>query len=134
MDLLPEEICLVCQENLCTFDLPQIEYQGWNFLGRRAGSVGKTLQKITEGRCLVDYIFQYLLFVWLEGECWDLSLPLLQILEFWASSITRDLPAPVTDGAGVFIEFLDFPPRNLQAFAVIPALVSDVPGAAQVKK
>lgn len=74
---------------------------------------------------VVDDAREEVFLVGLEGERFDLVLPLDQVFELGARGVARDLDAPVTDGTGVFLVLLDFAPRDLEAFAVVPTLVSN---------
>lgn len=77
---------------------------------------------VAEVLCVIDYARENVFFFRLEREIGDFGLPVDQIFEFWAGSVARDFDAPVTDGAGVFFVFLDFPTGDLKAFAVIPVI------------
>ena len=75
MDLLSEEVGFVCQQDLRTFYLSEIEYQCGDLLGSGACSVGETMKKISKPNCLIDDIVQGLFLIGLERQACDFGLP-----------------------------------------------------------
>lgn len=51
-------------------------------------------------------------------------MPVLKILDLGPSRISGNLLTPIADGTGVFVKFFDLAPCDLQAFAVVPGMIS----------
>ena len=121
MELLTEEVGLMRKQNLSAFDLAKIEALGGDFFRCDHHWIGVGLHELFELLAGGDDLLERVLFLRLERKCGDLHLPVLQIFQLRTRRITRDLHPPVTDGAGVFVIFLELTASNLQAFTVVPA-------------
>ena len=73
---------------------------------------------------MFDQRVQCFLFLGLEWQPGDLVLPKLEVLEFWAGRIARNLDTIIADGTCVLVVLFDFSTSDLQALAVIPIIVS----------
>ena len=120
MELLSEEVGFVGEQDVGTFDLAEVETLSRDFVGCCHDRIGKGTNEISEVLCLVNNVLNSTFLLWLEGQAGNLRLPVLQVFELWSSCITRYLDSMVTDRTGVFVLFLQFATRDLEAFPMIP--------------
>lgn len=120
MELLAEEIGLVGQQYFSSFNLAKIKALCSDLLRRRHYWIDERTHVVTEILSSRDDLIESVFFFGLKRQGWDLSLPLLQLLEFGTGRITWNLDAMVTDRACILVVFLDLAACDLQALSVIP--------------
>jgi hypothetical protein len=79
VELLTEEVGFVCEEDLCAFDLSQVEALGLSFLCSSHDGIAEGSYMLPELLSIVDYLFQKLFLVGLKGKHRNLILPRLEI-------------------------------------------------------
>ena len=120
VELLAEKISFEAQKNLCTLDLSKIEALRGNLF--RVGHYRIDIRPYEVSKCFCgsnDFL-QYFLLFRLKGQVRDLSLPILKVFKFGASSIARDLDAIIAYRASVIVILFDLATSNFQALAVVP--------------
>ena len=120
MELLPEEIGFVGQQDFGSLDLPEIKPLRGDLLGRHHDWVCVGAHEITEGLRRAHDLFERVFFFGLEGQGMDLGLPVLQVFQLRPSSVSRYFDTPVTDWASKSIVLLDLTARNLETTTVVP--------------
>ena len=120
MDFLTEEVCLEAQKDLGTLDLTEIEALCRYFSRVGHHRIDMRAQEVSKGLSGGHDIFKYRFLFGLEGQIGNLLLPKYQVFELWTGCVTRDFDSIVADRAIIFVVFLNFPPSNLETFAMIP--------------
>jgi len=120
VELSAEEVGLVGEENVSTFDFPEIEALSRQLLRTGHQRIDERSHEVAESLGVVDDVGETVLFFGLEGQVWKLVLPGLKVLELWASRVAWDLDAVIADGTSILVIFFDFAARNLETLAVIP--------------
>ena len=120
MELLSEEVGFVGEQDVGTFDLAEVETLSRDFVGCCHDRIGKGTNEISEVLRLVNNVLNSTFLLGLEGQARNLRLPVLQVFELWSSCVTWYLDSMVTDRTGVFVLFLQFATRDLEAFPMIP--------------
>lgn len=122
IQLLPEEVRFVREENVGSLNLSKVEPLRRDLLVRidKIVRVDEGSNKTTEILGSIDNTRQALFLVGLKGQLGNLCLPGLEILQLWACRIAGNLDTPITNRTCIVLVFLVFTTSNFQALAMIP--------------
>jgi hypothetical protein len=117
---LAQEIGLVGEKNVGTFNLSKVETQCSYFIRRDCQRVDVWANVVPEGLSGLYDAREGFFFLGLERKIVQFILPSNELFKLRTSSISRNLQTPVADRASVLVIFLDLTASDLETFSMVP--------------